>query len=264
MAASRRLFPAFFRAGFKNAVAYRGESLVWILSTTMPFVMMLLWREVGAQGGIANFNAGRFQTYFLLMFCVRQLAGSWVSWKINAEVKSGALGLRLLKPVHPFQSYLAEELASLALRAMMSLPPAVVLLLLFGENFPRDPWVWACALLSLVGAWLLTFSVGLIMGLIALFTAQSTKLIDLWTVLFFVFGGYLVPQALFPHSVQQMASVLPFRFQLGLCVELASGSLSANAARGPLALQFGYVALFLLLARAVYRKGVQRFEAYGG
>jgi ABC-2 type transport system permease protein len=262
--ASQGLFAAFFRVGFKNAVAYRGESLVWILSTTMPFVMMLLWREVGAQGGIANFDAARFQTYFLLMFCVRQLAGSWVSWKINAEVKSGALALRLLKPVHPFRSYFAEELASLSVRAMISLPPALLLLALFGSGFPRDPWVWACALLSLVGAWLLTFSVSLIMGLIALFTAQSTKLMDLWTVLFFVFGGYLVPQALFPLSVQQIAAVLPFRFQLGLCVELASGTLSAGAALGPLALQWTYVALFLLLARSIYNQGVRRFEAYGG
>jgi hypothetical protein len=52
---------------------------------------------------------------------------------------------------------------------------------------------------------------------------SSVKLMDVWLAAFFVFSGYLFPVDLFPELAQRPASdVLPFRYQIGLPVELAT------------------------------------------
>ena len=41
--ATARALPALFKVGFAEAVAYRAEFLVWMLSNTMPLIMLALW-----------------------------------------------------------------------------------------------------------------------------------------------------------------------------------------------------------------------------
>jgi ABC-2 type transport system permease protein len=257
---------AFFRVGLRSAIAYRGEALVWVLATTMPFVMLLLWLEVGRQGGLGNgFVESHYVNYFLIAFCIRQMAGTWVAWKINLEVKSGQLSLRLLRPVHLFVSFASEEFAMMNFRSLVSVPPAMVLLLWFGgEGLPRSPWTWLAVATSTLAAWLITFFLNMMIGLLSLFTAQSLKVMELWIAVFFVLSGYLIPLTLFPPSVRSVLEFLPFRYQVGLPIELASGALPLEKAWSALSLQWMYVAVFALMAQVVYRQGVKRFEAYGG
>src|SRR5262249_3246637 len=44
--ATGRALPTLFRVGFAEAVAYRAEFLVWMLSTTMPLIMLGLFSAV--------------------------------------------------------------------------------------------------------------------------------------------------------------------------------------------------------------------------
>jgi ABC-2 type transport system permease protein len=38
-----RLYPQLLRTGFAEAVAYRAEFVVWMMTTTLPLVMLALW-----------------------------------------------------------------------------------------------------------------------------------------------------------------------------------------------------------------------------
>ena len=112
-----RALPAMLRAGFASAVAYRSEFLIWILSTNMPLVMLALWSAVARDAPVGRFGESRFRAYFLAALIVRLLTGSWVLWEMNYEVRQGTLGMRLLRPVHPFVSYAADNLAALCQRS---------------------------------------------------------------------------------------------------------------------------------------------------
>src|SRR5262249_25491438 len=41
-----RLYPALLRVSFAEAVAYRSEFFVWMLTNTLPLVMLALWSAV--------------------------------------------------------------------------------------------------------------------------------------------------------------------------------------------------------------------------
>lgn len=264
-AAVLRAAPALLRMGFAEAVAYRAEFLIWILSTTMPFIMLLLWSAVAAERPVGRFGQAEFTAYFLGTFIVRQLAGSWVSWQMNYEVRHGTLAMRLLRPVPPVVTYAAEGLAALPLRVVACVPVALAGVWLVGSApLPSDPLVWVAWLLAIAGSWLITFLAGFAVGCLAFFVESSVRVMNVWLTLFLVFSGYIVPVELFPPGLRAVVEWLPFRYQLGLPVELMTSALDRGPALALLGRQWLFVAALALLATALWRTGVRRFAAFGG
>jgi ABC-2 type transport system permease protein len=69
------IYLALLRVGFAEALAYRAEMLIWMLTTTMPLVSLALWSAVAEAAPVGRFTQGRFAAYFLPTLVVRQLTG---------------------------------------------------------------------------------------------------------------------------------------------------------------------------------------------
>jgi ABC-2 type transport system permease protein len=260
-----RAMPALLRVGFAEAVAYRAEFLIWILSTTMPFIMLVLWTAVARDAPVGRFDESDFVAYFLATFIVRQLIGSWVAWEMNWEVRHGSLAVRLLRPIPPIIAYASEAVAATPLRVVACIPVAILALFLVGtEPLPRDPLLWAAFGVALVGAFAITFLAGFAIGCLAFFVESSAKVMGVWLALFSVFSGYLVPVELFPPWLAALADALPFRYQLALPVELLTSAHDRAAAASLVGRQWLFVGLHAAGAAWLWRAGVRRFAAYGG
>jgi ABC-2 type transport system permease protein len=257
--------PTLLRIGFAEALAYRTEMLVWILSTTMPLVMLALWSAVAREAPVGRLGQGELVAYFLAMFVVRQLTGSWSVWLINMEVREGTLALRLLRPIHPLVSYAASSFAEIPVRGLLAIPVAgTALVVLAGDHLSRDPAIWAIWVLAILGGWLVTLLVNFAIGFLALLVESSTKIMDVWLAAYFVFSGYLIPVELFPPWLRRAVEVMPFRYQLGLPVELMTGAHDRGAALVLLGRQWVVVLVAGLVVAVVWRRGIRRFAAYGG
>jgi ABC-2 type transport system permease protein len=262
---SLRALPAMLRAGVLEAVAYRVEMLVWALTSTMPLIMLALFDAVARDGPLGRYGEPQLTAYFLSTFVVRQLTSSWVSWQINMDVRDGTLAVRLLRPVHPALAYAAESVAPMPLRAAVSFPVAVVLLVVVGSTqLASDPVVWVLWAVSVVGAWLISLFVSLAIGALAFFIEQATRVMDVWLTVYFVLSGYLIPVDLFPHAARVANDYLPFRYQIGLPVELMVGAHGRAEALLLVGRQWIFVLLAALLVRVLWRRGLARFAAYGG
>jgi ABC-2 type transport system permease protein len=263
--AATRALPTLFKVGFAEAVAYRAEFLVWMLSTTMPLIMLALWSAVARDAPVGRFGQKEFVAYFLATFIVRQLTGSWAAWEMNFEIRQGTLARRLLRPIPPMLTYAVQNLAAQPLRLVVALPMAAVWLGSVGAGqLSRDPLVWAAFGAAILGSWLISFLSSFAIGSLAFYMESSLKIMELWLALFFVFSGYLIPVELFPPAVRSVAEWLPFRFQIGLPVELMTGAHDRAAALVLLGRQWAWVAALLAGAILLWRKGLERFGAYGG
>ncbi len=260
-----RALPTLLRVGVAEAVAYRAEMLVWVLATTMPLVMLALWTAVAQGAPVGRYDQPRFVAYFLATFVVRQITGSWAFYEMNFEVRDGRLAMRLLRPVHPLWAYACESVAALPMRFVVSLPVAMIALAVVGRDaVTHDPALWGLWCVSVAGAWLITLFVNFVVGCLSFFVESSMKLMDLWLVFFFVLSGYLVPVDLFPPHLRAVVDWLPFRFQIGLPVELMTGAVTAREGALLLARQWAWVGIGLAATSALWRAGVRRFAAYGG
>lgn len=265
VAKTARALPALFRIGFAEAVAYRAEFLVWILSTTMPLIMLALWSAVARDAPVGRFGSAEFTSYFLATFIVRQLTSSWVSWQLNYEVRQGTVALRLLRPIHPMLTFAVGNLAAQPLRLVVALPVAATWLATTGgAHVPRDPVLWALFLAAIVGGWLITFLANFAIGCLSFHFESAFRAMDVWLVLFFVLSGYTIPVELFPPAVRAVVDWLPFRFQIGLPVEILTSAHDRSEAIALLARQWMWVTALFVAAQALWRAGLRRFAAYGG
>jgi len=266
--ATARALPTLLKIGLREAIAYRGEMIVWMLATTMPLVMLALWSAVARDapdGSIGRYGEAQFVAYFLAAFVVRQLTGAWVFYTMNFEIRDGTLSMRLLRPVHPLVAYATEGIASMPMRFVIALPIAAISLAIVGPGaVTHDPRLWALWVVSIAGAWLISLFVNFAVGCTAFFAESSMKFMDAWLVFYFVLSGYVVPIDLFPPALRAVVDWLPFRYQIGLPVEVMTGALTPGQTLALLARQWMWVAIGLATTVVLWRRGLRRFAAYGG
>ncbi len=268
MTRALRALPTLLRIGFADAVAYRAELLVWLLSTNMALVMMALTTAVArsAPGGqVGGFGQREFVAYYLATLEVRLVTGAWVLWEANMEIRQGTLAFRLLRPIHPLVHYAAENVAAVPLRGAISLPILLILLLTVGaERVTHDPVLWAVFLVAVVGAWLITFLAMSVIAALAFYIDSAASIGQLWFGLFTILSGYILPLQMFPPWLAAVARVLPFRYMLAFPVEVLVRMTPRRAAILELAIQWLFVAALALAARGAWRAGIRRYSAFGG
>ena len=256
-----RALPALLRVGAASITAYRAEMIVWILSATLPLVMMALWDAAAREVTLPGFGPVEVARYFAVMLVVRQLTGMWLVWEFNHQVRTGALSPQLLRPLHPLWWAFAETVAAIPWRIAV-LAPLVAGLLLWR---PEIAWSVAPAqlggfLASLALAWGLGWAIQACFAMLAFWFDEALGAWNAWFFVWGLFGGYLVPLALMPPQVETVARWLPFRATIGAPVEVLLGL----APLGPtLALQAAWLAAFALLARAMWSAGLARYGAVG-
>lgn len=282
LALALRAYPTLLRVGFASAVAYRAELIVWMLTMTMPLVSMALWTTAaeGQRLGPEGFGSSEFVAYFLLTLIVRLLTGNWVLWQVSEDIRTGTLGQRLLRPIHPLIFYTAEQIAALPLRALFVLPISAVLLFVKARaQITHDPGLIGLFLLALPAAWLLSYLAMSLIGMLAFFIDSAMGPFYAWTGLFTLLSGYILPLSLLPAWLQRLAAVLPFRYMLEVPVKILLGwpmpgggdggaalrDTAAGRAEALLAVGVAYLYVCVLLGGVMWlwRKGLRRFAAFG-
>lgn len=265
VARTLRAVPTLLRVGVAETVAYRGEFLVWILTTTLPLVMMGLWTTVAHEAPFQGFTPAKITAYYLATLIVRNLTGSWVAWQISEEIRMGVMSMRLLRPIHPFIAFTTSHLAAIPFRGVVALPIAFGLLLSSGASaLTTDPVQLALIVPSLALAWLITFAILFAIGALAFFVTKTMALLNLYFGLFSLLSGYLLPLPLLPGWIGEIAAWLPFRFMLSVPVELMTLEIGAGDLVLLMLGQLGWAIASLAIALWVWRIGIRRFEAVGG
>jgi ABC-2 type transport system permease protein len=260
-----RAYPTLLRVGLSEAVAYRAEFIVWMLATTMPLVMLAIMTAMAREAPVGRFDQPGFIAYYLVTLLVRQMTGAWIAWDMNREIKEGTLALRLLKPIHPLIGYSADSLAALPMRALISLPLTITVLVVSSrDHMTHDPITILIFLASLGGAWLLNFAVSATIGTLGLFIESSLQVWELWFGAYMLLSGYLIPLELFPKWAEHIARLLPFAYLQAFPVETLTGRHSRGAALAGLGAQLAWAAAAWVMLLVLWRRGQRRFAAYGG
>lgn len=259
-----RAFPSLLRTGFAELVAYRAEVVIWILTASMPVIMLMVWDRVAEGGPVGRFDQDGFARYFSATLVVRQLTSAWIVWELNEMIRTGSLSSALLKPMHPLVFPAAESLSSMPIRVVVLVP----LLFLI--------WLWRPGMgvqltadhapllaLSIAMAWATNYMVQCTFGALAFWVDQSVGLYNVWFGLWSLFSGYLMPIELLPPGFAQAAHWLPFHAMLGVPIEIAAGMLRGWPAIESLGIQALWLVVAWLVLQVVWRRGVRRYGAFG-
>ncbi len=240
---------------------YRAELILWVLSNSLPFILMGAWVEA-SQGGQFGLGPTDFARYFLAAFLVRQLTIVWVVWEFERGIIEGGLSFRLLQPLDPIWYHVAEHVGERLAR----LPFTFVVVGLFFALYPEAFWLPGLGQMLL---WLpivaLVFALRFLMqycaGLLAFWTERASALEQVWFLLYLFLSGLLAPLEVFPEGVREVVLLTPFPYLVHFPAALLVG-LPVRWGEG-LAVIFAWSIAFYVLSRWLWRRGLRKYSGMG-
>jgi len=251
----------FLAVYYAYMVEYRAELILWVLSGSLPLILMGVWIEA-AQDSQFGLKPVDFARYFISAFIARQLTVVWVVWEFEREVVEGRLSPRLLQPIDPVWHHVASHLSERLAR----LPFTLLLIVLFFVLYPQAIWVpslsqFALFLLAIALAFVLRFLIQYTFALFAFWTERASAVEQFWMLFFLFLSGLIAPLDVFPPLVRQVALWTPFPYLVYFPAALLVG-LPVNTGQG-LLLILGWTALFFGLNRWLWRRGLKQYSGMG-
>lgn len=242
-------------------VEYRAELILWVLSGSLPIILMGVWIQA-AQGGRFGLTPVDFARYFLTVFIVRQITVVWVIWEFEKEVVEGKLSPRLLQPIDPVWHHIASHLSERVAR----IPFAILLVVLFFLLYPQAVWLPNLGqvllfTLAVALAFILRFIIQYTFAVLAFWTERASALENFWFLFFLFLSGMVAPLNVFPEQVQNIVFFTPFPYLIDFPASLLVG-LPVDVVRGFMAI-IGWILLLLGVNRLLWRAGLKRYSGMG-
>ncbi len=256
-----RLATTLLSTYYAYMVEYRAELLFWVLSGSLPIILMGIWMKA-AQTGQFTLTAIEFARYFLAAFIVRQFTVVWVIWEFEREIIEGKLSFRLLQPLDPFWHYFASHAAERFAR----LPFAFALIGLFFLLYREAFWLPSLGTLILfLGVVTLAFALRFLMqytlAMFAFWIERATALEQFWFLFYLFLSGLIAPLEVFPPLMREIVLWTPFPYLIYFPAHLLVG-LPTDVGRGVLVM-LGWSGILFALYRWLWRRGLRQYSGMG-
>lgn len=260
---SLRAIKALLVLNYSLSLQYRAQSVLWMINGSVPLIMLLIWLQLAQGGAIGGYDTLTFSQYFLFMFLCRQSTPTWVIYLMDRGVKQGELSPYLLQPLHPVWRYASEHWGEMLCRLPIVLP-----IVLLGLTL-ADAWTLdllrnlALFLVALALAWIINFTVHLVVGMIAFWADNALGYDTFVYQLYIMLGGVMVPLELFPAAIRDALYWTPFPYVLDFPVRVMIGRAAGPEMWWGLGVQMLWVAILVSLFALLWRAGQKRYAAAG-
>ena len=246
---------------YAYSVEYRAELIFWVLSGSLPIILMGIWIQA-AQGGQFGLSPVDFGRYFITVFIIRQLTAVWVIWDFETEVVEGKLSPKLLQPLDPVWHHVARHISERFTRLMFTL----LLVALFFILYPQAFWLPSLSrfllfTLAAVLAFALRFTIQYSFAMLAFWTERASALENFWLLFYLFLSGLIAPLEVFPELVRKIVMFTPFPYLIDFPASLLVG-LPVDIGRG-FGSMVGWILVFLGVNRLLWRAGLKRYSGMG-
>ena len=256
---------ALIRHTWLSWMQHRGFFFLLAFGWMVPsLVTLFVWSTAAGDGTAGGLTRDEFVAYYLALILVNQLTYAQTNWTVGDLIRDGSMNSLLLRPMAPLYHALASEVAGKVVFMTFAIPAALVLGLLLRPELPVDVVDGLAFVPALALAWALRFFWGYWLALLAFWATRADGLLALQDSLVFLLAGQIAPTALLPGLLQKAAMALPFRYMIGLPVEVLTGQLSTAEMWFGFAIQAGWLAVAMALFAILWRAGVKRYSAVGG
>jgi ABC-2 type transport system permease protein len=259
-----------FLVGLQSNLVYRMNFAVrGFFSLFHLTVVFILWGAAYAgTTSIGGFSFGQTLTYFLVMLVMQFFVGAFnEDYQISEEIRNGLINQFLLKPINYFLYRFSIFVAArLVTGALILIPLLIAIPLLHNYlTLPHDAWRLALGVPAMALAAVLQFSIAFCFGMLTFWTLEIQGFVILSMAVESLLGGQMFPLDLLPAGVFRVAQFLPFYYQTYFPTAILTGRLNDIGLVGQgLAIQLGWVLVFLAFNQFLWARGLRRHTAVGG
>jgi len=250
----------------QESLAYRASMFIWMLVDTVQCVVMpLVWLNAyNGRADIGGYVPGEMGLYYLMMAVVSSFVTCHLMWDFAMDVKEGILSQWLLRPVNVVAWLLVRNSAWRIFRMIMFLPVFALCAFYYREHIDWSMLhLTGWFILSVILGNLVSFTIGMAMSNIAFWVQEVQSVFGLYYLPLMLFSGYVIPQSLAYGWMQVVAAVLPFRYTIGVPVEIALGKLSGDAMLFSIGMQLFWLVAGSLIGYALWKRGLRQYSGVG-
>jgi ABC-2 type transport system permease protein len=262
-----RLYWAFARVGFVNTLAYRLRYFTGIVTYFIYVsVYYFIWKAIYEHStSIEGFDFAHLLTYIGVGWIIRSFYFNNIDQDIAYLVLEGRLAMDLIKPVNIQWMYVARAAGESVFRlALLTIPTAVVLFLVYPLRLPASIGHAAAFLVSVSLSFLIVAAINFAVGTFALRLQSILGLMRAKFFLLELFSGLLLPITFFPQIVQKIMGVMPFEYISYVPMLIYLGKLHGVGLARAIAIQIFWVAILLALGDVLWRWSTRKVIIQGG
>lgn len=261
-----RKYWVYYKTGMAQVMAYRGSLLVWLVCNFISLATgVAVWLSVSNRGVLGGYTISQLITYYVL--------GIFIGWTINwnpfpgtkKEIKSGSIAATLVKPVSFLGQRAMWEASWRSVSMVFGLGGTLVAGFVLAEHISLPNIGSNLFLLgiSFVLATSLQFMLGMCLALLAFWFTEIEGLASMRWIALEVLGGMAIPLGFIPQSFVLMVKLLPFRYMYSFPMEIIFAKVSGADLFKGLILQTIWLAIFIVIYRLMWERGLKAYVSIG-
>ncbi|MBF8284323.1 MAG: hypothetical protein HW378_3238 [Anaerolineales bacterium] len=249
------------------------ENLAYNIWVWMQFAVQIMsmiifvyfWRAVYANATtLGGLSLQQTLNYILLAQIIAPLVENRLIFHFGFLVRSGQVAMELVRPIDFQARYYVESLAGLGVYLVQKLPLFLLAWAFLGLQLPADPAAWGAFAVSLILGQSILFFFDWVFACLAFYSTETWGLSVVRVGVATFFSGALVPLAMMPDWLQQLAAALPFAQALAVPASFLSGITPAAAAPQVWLIQLVWLMGLWVLSRRVFSLAVRKVTVQGG
>ncbi len=263
-------YTPFIRNSFLAMLAYRLRYVTGILTyTVFVSVYYYIWEAVyrsKGEGSIINgFTLQEMITYITVGWISRSLYFSDIDEEIDDIVRTGQIGVYLLRPVDFQFMMLAQAFGATLFRAScFALPLGAVLLAIFPVSPPASLLSFIYYIVSTLLGFIVFAEINFLIGLLSFSLKSIQGIVRAKYFLVQFLSGLLLPLTFFPPIVESICSYLPFKAIAYIPLQAYLGKLQGSAVLTALGTQILWVVALFILGRLGWNRARGHLLLQGG
>lgn len=265
-----RVYCAVYARGLRRYSTYRAATAAGVFTNSVFGVInaMVLLALFDARPEINGYDAADAVTQvYVAQALLAPLAIMGPALDLSERIRTGAVGVDLLRPVPVLGWWLAQDMGRVTFDFVFrSAPTFAIGALLFSLALPGDPVRWMLTAVSFTLAVVVGF------GLRYLYSVVGFWLLDtrgVWAIMGPagpVLAGVLLPLTLFPTAAADVLRLLPWASMVQIPAEVFLGkdTLPGGGVFGALSLQAGWAAALLALCAWLTSRATRKVVIQGG
>lgn len=253
----------------QRVLAQRMRSFVWFMMTVInPVILILFWHGAlqHTGGSLGSWKEADFTTYYLVLMLASNILVVHIEEHISFyDIRLGYLSGQLVRPFSYYWLMFFEEMPYRIIQGSFGVIAAVILVVFFNNVSFFKPSLTTIPLVGLIiiGALAVSFTFKMIVGLLSFWIVQIDGIMDMEFILSLIYGGYIIPLSLLPHSFQVLIGFTPFPWITYYPALALTGKLTTHEMIVVIGQQLVWITGLSIIYKIAWSRGVKKFTAVG-
>lgn len=265
-----RKYLKVFDIGLQNTFVYRWNFFLRSLFNLVPLAgTVFIWGALfkDRKTDIGSYTLPSMIFYFVLTILVDNLVTPTEDeWQIAADIREGQINAFLTKPMNYLGYRICLFLSYRLLYMVVTIIPIALVMLYFRSyiTVPSHAITWLFTAVSLAMAGFIQFFIAYSLAMLAFWILEISTIVFILYSFEYFLNGHLFPLDIMPAGLQTVLKWLPFTYELFFPIQIYLEKVQGYELCTGLEIQACWFLFTLMIARTMWHRGVQHYQAVGG